>query len=405
MNIKAAIILFPSKTLSNGEHPIMLRITKGGKRKYLSTGLSSKIEHWNLKKQIPRSSNPNKEFIEIFKAQKENEYRKMILEIKGKGGEPTIEGLINAVEAKNKSITVFDYFDKKINEFKSVGRIGNSNVYSDTKSSFLKAVKSKNIEFSDVDVQILNKWARYLKQNNIQNSTINMRFRTLRSLFNKAINEGLASKENYPFNNFKISQFKSESKPRAISIEDIKKIEKKSLPKGLSKFRSRQYFLVSFYGAGINFSDIANLRWKNIVDGRITYTRKKTGKEISFIILPYVQNAINYWKDKTYRSEDDYVFPILDKEVHKTPIQIDNRVHKVLTSVNKDLKEIGADLKIKTPLTTYVARHSFATTLKNKHVHSRIIGDILGHADEKTTEIYLSKFDNKVYDTAMNELL
>jgi integrase len=159
------------------------------------------------------------------------------------------------------------------------------------------------------------------------------------------------------------------------------------------------------YGAGINFTDIAFLKWENIKQGRVEYVRAKTGKQIDFKILPPVQEILDYWKPLTFKSNDDYVFNILNKEIHKTPVQIDNRIHKVIQSINKGLKEIGKLANVEIPITTYVARHTFATLLKNSDVSSRVIGEMMGHKDEKITETYLKKFDKQILDDAMGKLL
>ena len=86
-------------------------------------------------------------------------------------------------------------------------------------------------------------------------------------------------------------------------------------------------------------------------------------------------------------------------------MQKKNRVRKVLARINKELKVLASELEIKTDVTTYVARHSFASILKNTGVNIALISQALGHQDIKTTEIYLSKFDDKQMDEAMSNLL
>ncbi len=86
-------------------------------------------------------------------------------------------------------------------------------------------------------------------------------------------------------------------------------------------------------------------------------------------------------------------------------MQIANRLHKVLAKINKHLKEIGAKLDLPIPLTTYVARHSFATVLKRAGVSTSIISESLGHSSEKITQVYLDSFDKEQMNTAMKALL
>lgn len=73
--------------------------------------------------------------------------------------------------------------------------------------------------------------------------------------------------------------------------------------------------------------------------------------------------------------------------------------------VNQDLKTIGAAVGIQTPLTTYVARHSFATALKRSGVATAVISEAMGHSDERTTQIYLSEFETDLVDAAYETLL
>jgi len=404
MNIKVAAVLFTSKKMKNGEHPIMIRLSKLKSRKYISTGFTAKPNQWNSEKEIPRSNHPEQNFIQAYISKVKFDLTHKIAEYKSQNKPLTIEALIISEDTKPRYMTVFEYFDKVISEMTSISKIGNGKVYKEAMSSLLQCFSTKQLEFCDIDYAALNKYANFLIKRGSSSNTINLRIRTFRALYNRAINEGYADANHYPFKKFKISQFKTESHPRAVSIEEIRKIENIELDENLSIFKSRHYFMVSYYGAGINFSDIAKLKWKNIINNRIEYVRSKTGKKITFTILAPLQKIIDYWKSKTFDTNEDYIFPILDRKIHKTASQINNRIHKVITFTNRDLKEIGDSIKCSIPLTTYVARHSFATVLMRNKVSSRIIGDILGHHDEKTTEIYLAKFDHHVYDDAMQNL-
>jgi site-specific recombinase XerD len=109
---------------------------------------------------------------------------------------------------------------------------------------------------------------------------------------------------------------------------------------------------------------------------------------------------INYYKSKKEINPDEYIFPIINIEKHITASQKDNRTKKVNKMVNKDLKEIATLAKIDFNLTTYVARHSYATVLKRSGVSTSVISEALGHDSEKTTQIYLDSFDNAVIDEA-----
>lgn len=80
MNATVNVVCYKSKTLSNGEHPIVLRISKNGKRKYVSIGVSVSPKHWDFAKNTPKANCPNRDYIKKIILDKEAEYQKQILE-------------------------------------------------------------------------------------------------------------------------------------------------------------------------------------------------------------------------------------------------------------------------------------------------------------------------------------
>lgn len=150
---------------------------------------------------------------------------------------------------------------------------------------------------------------------------------------------------------------------RAITKEDVQKIIAFDLSNTCFYMElAKDMFIFSYFGAGINFTDIALLRFSDLKDGRIQYIRKKTGKTIHFPVNE-ISNEIIEKYASPFWDDEDYIFPILHNDRHKTEQQKRNRIHKALGNVNKRLKEIGIMTEIDV-LTTYVARHAFATVLK-----------------------------------------
>lgn len=126
-------------------------------------------------------------------------------------------------------------------------------------------------------------------------------------------------------------------------------------------------------------------------------------ERINFKLCEQAKEIIE--KYASHQKEAGYLFPIYDNRVHKTSVQKKNRLHKMLAKINKELKLLASELEIDADVTTYVARHSFASVLKNTGVNIALISQALGHQDIKTTEIYLSKFDDQQMDEAMSNLL
>ena len=210
-----------------------------------------------------------------------------------------------------------------------------------------------------------------------------------------------------PFTKYKVGSLWTRTRKRAITKEDIQKLVALEIaPNYRTDYAefARDIFLFSYYTAGINFTDMATLRYCDIVDGRIYYSRHKTQKLLSFQLVPNALQIIEKYS-KANHAQEDYIFPILDRSEHKTAQQIFNRTHKVLRKVNRELKTLGEQIGLEMPLTTYVARHTFATVLKRSGVNIAIISESLGHSDLSTTQIYLDSFENSQIDAAMQNLL
>jgi integrase len=158
-------------------------------------------------------------------------------------------------------------------------------------------------------------------------------------------------------------------------------------------------FSFSYYCGGINFKDISYLTKENIMGNRLIYCRRKTKQLVKIPIKEAAMEII-----KKYETSNIYLFPILT-ECHKTEVQRENRLHKIISMINIKLKQVGRELNLPMKITTYVARHSFATALKRSGINIALISETLGHSDIKTTQIYLDAFENEEIDKAMDNLL
>jgi site-specific recombinase XerD len=298
-------------------------------------------------------------------------------------------------------------FIELIEQLKVEKRLGSSKFYQFALNS-LKTFNSgsMDIPFTDIDVIWLRKYESWMKGKGNSTNTLGVRFRALRAVYNLAIQQHVVKEEYYPFAEFKVSKLRESTQKRAIPKESIHAImdfdvrEIKNYHSPLIEL-SKDVFIFSYLSCGINFIDIAHLKKKNIRDSRIIYTRHKTSKSISFPLQPYAVELI----EKYSHRESDYLFPILDEKVHKTELQQFYRVKKVIRKVNRWLKVIGENVGIETELTTYVARHSYATVLKRSGVNVALISETLGHSDLKTTQIYLDSFENSQIDEALENLL
>lgn len=158
----------------------------------------------------------------------------------------------------------------------------------------------------------------------------------------------------------------------------------------------RDYWLFLYLCNGINVADFVKLRYRDIVNGEICFVRQKTErttktrKEIRVVVTERMQAIINRWGNPS--RPDSFIFPILGGQEDAM-----RRKHKTMyftRAINRRMKEIGERLGIGN-ISTYTARHSFATVLKRAGANIAYISESLGHQDLKTTENYLASFERE----------
>ncbi len=410
MNTTIEAVLYTSKTLSNGQHPIMLRLTKNRKRKYISLHISLTPQYWDAEKCKPRRNCPDKERIEALIQQKTQELQSQVMDFKTNDKEYTLNTLVEKASHKVVRQTVEEYLNDYINRLLAEKRIGNAKTFQELRTSLTKFCCSLDFYFIDIDTEWLKRYEQWLRvERHYSENSIGIRFRSLRVLYNSAIADGLIRKADYPFDTFKVSKFKEATAKRSLTKEDIRRImdcEVQMLTKYPKPFLhlAKDLFLFSYLSCGINLTDILHIRHADIVDGRLVINRQKTGKLLSFQLQPAALDIIDKYRRRNAHPQD-YIFPVLRRSVHITAQQQYARVQRTNKRVNRYLKLIGEHLHLPIALTTYVARHSFATVLKRSGVSTAIISESLGHSSEKITQIYLDSFENSQIDAAMAHLL
>lgn len=399
MSTTISVVCYKSKVLKNNESPLMLRICKDGKRKYESIGISILPSLWDFKQNKPTRKCPNKEYIERLIAEKVKVYTDKIIEFKSQEKEFTATSLMEKVNKPVKRKTIQEVFKQYIQELESANRLRYADMYKCTMHSLIKFNKHLDIPFSDMDTIWLKRYEVWLQSQGLAINTLGTRFRHLRVIYNFAIEEKIVKSEYYPFNSFKVSKLSQTTAKRSIQKDEILSVLNYQGQTPLECL-AIDLFTFSYLAAGINFGDIARLTKDNILENRLIYIRKKTQKQIKVSLQEQAIKLIQ----KYSMPDNPYLFPILSN-FHKTEQQKVNRIHKIIAKVNKSLKEIGERLNIPIDLTTYVARHSFATVLKRSGVNTTLICEALGHSSERVTQIYLDSFGNDQMEDAMKNLL
>lgn len=405
-------MLLPIKKNKDGKRTVVLRLTINNKRHYVGLKLYANEKDWSEKlSRLKRTYNPERykednERISLY----ENKAKNLILYFQKNNIDITIDIFKEHFLQKPKEkITVFEFYDDLIKDLEEKGKIGTAISYKQSKSVLLRFYKKNNLSFKDIDVKFLNKCEVFLSKN-VSGNSISVYYRSLRAIFNRAISQGICKTEDYPFyNNFnqkgyKIKKLETPTRKRAIKYEEIKKIINYKTEKHTSLHNTQNIFLFSFYNMGMNFIDIAYLKWSDISDGRINFTRQKSKKIFSIEILPPVQKILDYYIQ--FKDELNYIFPIFT-EFHKTAKQMKTRTQTSLKKFNKEFKELArlSGVENYKTITSYVVRHSWATTMKKLGHSVTAISEGMKHSDEQTTQIYLDSFENSTIDDMNKTLL
>jgi len=188
MNATVNVLCYKSKTLSNGEHPLMLRICKDRKKKYQSLKVSINPKYWDFEKEKPKRNCPNREFIEGIINSNLEKVRKQILELNAECKDYSAQSLVNQKDKKITVYTVGDFYKMLLKEMEQAGKYGNWRFYTASFNS-LKAFTNGNMDFlfSEIDVAWLNAYEQWLLKRGNKGTTISVQFRTLRAIYNKAI--------------------------------------------------------------------------------------------------------------------------------------------------------------------------------------------------------------------------
>jgi site-specific recombinase XerD len=408
------VMLHPINKNKEGKRAIVLRVGDIGSKFYVSFGINDKlfdsdfdpIVYIKPSARITSYKQKNAHITRVLA-----DAQDLLFEWNKKRLPFSIDRFKEQLQQKKLEDFVFPFFEKLIDQFSLNRKPGNASIYNTVKNSLFKFKKSKQLKFSDITLNFLQNYESFLCEEGLTGNGMSLYMRTLRATCNSAIRLKVADVRLYPFHNlqnpngYKLSELETATIKRAIKLTDIHAIENIETKPYSMKHDAKQYFLFSFYTRGMNFKDMALLKPENCQNGRISYTRAKTRNRKMFTmeIMAPVQSIIDYFSLHPFKA--NYLLPILDDKRHPTEKQKMTRVQSLLKKVNRDLKLIGADAKINIPLTTYVARHSWATIMKNTGIPTAVISEGMGHPDEKTTQIYLENFENSVLDDANRKLL
>ncbi len=290
--------------------------------------------------------------------------------------------------------TVFEYMLRQSEQMKTIGRVRTGETYQQALNSFKRFRKGVDLYFDMINSDLIKQYESYLRANCLSRNTTSFYMRITRCIYNRAVENDL-TQHNNPFKGVYTGVDKTAK--RAIALNEIKRIKGLDLT-GLPDLDfARDIFLLSFYMRGMSFIDLAYLRKKDLANGFITYTRKKTGQKLKIRWEQSMQEIMDKYPD----NPTQYLLPIITKQDGTERRQYLNKI----LFVNRKLKQIAQLAKIDVPLTMYVSRHSWASIAKAKNVPISVISEGLGHDKEETTRIYLTSIQTNQIDDVNRQIL
>lgn len=297
-----------------------------------------------------------------------------------------------ATESHNTSLLSF--VDQLRTQFLQQNKLRLAETYQSALNSFCLYINKVEILMEDIDSKMIEGYESYLKQKKLTLNTISFYMRILRAIYNRAVKSGtIADKK--PFDHVFTTMTKTAK--RAIPIQTIQKIAQAHIT-NKNEALARDLFLFSFYTRGMSFVDIAYLKKTDLNNTYLIYKRKKTGQELKIAWRKEMQELV----DRNSSKDGVHLLGILDENSEKS---LRFQYHYTQCIINTALKRLGKQLNLKTNLTMYVARHSWATIARQKNIPLSVICDGMGHNSEKTTQIYLQSVDAETIDRCNDKLI
>jgi len=388
--ISVLTILDTRRKKQSGLYPVKIQVIYNRVQKYYTTGKELTPEDW---KRLPESK--VRKLIEIREdlGSSFTIIKQSVESLANEGGFSF--DTLNVRLGRSVSDTLNTAFQAKIESLFDSGQIGTYDYYQKTLKSIEDFAGTK-IQFSSVNVDWLRKYEKHLLAVGNNYTTVGMRSRAIRCIMNTAKKSGIIKENQYPFGSGKYEIPTGQGRKMALTLQQIGKIVTYTDGKETTE-RYRDLWFFSYLCNGVNFADMLKFRYSNIQNGEIYFMRSKTirtskvKRELQAVITPEMQAIIDRWGNKDHQP-NAYIFDYL--KGNETPLQEKTILLEVIRRCNKRMKLIGEAVGIK-GISTYTARHSYATVLKRSGANIAYISESLGHADLKTTENYLASFERE----------
>ncbi len=394
--VTATITLDTRREKKDGTFPVRLHVWDSGAKqgKYYRTGISltsDEFKHvWELVGKQP--SDTYKTMHRKLKQLRDD--AQDVIDLLEYFTFDTYEA--KAQTPKAEAVNIFYHYAQRINELQAAKQVGTAMIYGLAFKSLRKYVGKDRLTFAEVTPKLLQGYEDSAVQGGMSATTVGIYVRTLRTIFNDAIAAKDASPEHYPFGRKKYVVPSSSNTKKALTPQQLKAL-RDAVTIVSEQERARAFFFFSYASNGMNVKDIALLKWEQLEADRFTFTRAKTQRTkkdrqtaITVFVTDFHRDIIARYGNDPKRSA--YVFPILNAEM-SAQVQF-KAVQNFTRYVNQHLAKLckANDLPI---ISTYWARHSFATVAVRKGASMEFMRESLGHSDMKTTLNYFAGFDDE----------
>lgn len=401
--MNASVKIVSKKTpLKNGLYPIYLRVTINRKSKFYSTPFTCHLKEWDekqgeFKNKYSNSNNFNKTLRKL-----KDEASDVINELENEFQSYNLILFDKFYSKRESADTLFvQFFNKEIDNYRNNGQVNYARSMGNSLTALNQFAKKLNdYKFESIDFQFLSDFERFLRMRGCNDGGIASYMRNIRTIYNRAIYCKVVEPQYYPFRDYKLSKLKKRDLRKALTTQEFNTFlafDIESLPAAKN---ARYAYLFSYYARGMNFTDIAELKWSDLHDLSFRYNRNKTEAllKIKLPDIPIIHEMLNFYK--VYRPyETPYIFPILAKNKNEySDIELVAKKDNTRMYYNLQLKAILAACNIDKNITFYTARHTFATAALRNNVNINIIKQSLGHKRLSTTENYLDDFQDSEVD-------
>lgn len=298
---------------------------------------------------------------------------------------------------ESRRITVFAYVEMQAARLEANGKLGTARNYRRALGSFSDFLGGRDIPFSLLDERLVGRYDDWLRRRGVVRNTVSFYMRILRAVYNKAVKEDIVPQAD-PFRH--VYTGVDQTCKRAVGEDVVVRLRQLDLAHSPSLALARDIFIFSYCTRGMAFVDIAFLRKQDVAGDTIRYVRRKTGQRLVIRIEPCIAKLIGRYAGTGPMS--GYVFPLLSSD---DPIRAFSQYRTALDYYNRRLKKLSGLLGLEVPISSYTSRHTWATTARNHNIPLSVISAGMGHASEKTTQIYLASFENSVIDQANRSLI